>query len=72
MDGVNEPNENGKIPNLLDPNAVKQTFGRKSQNWPDLRDENGKQNKTESKLFLQQKRTLPTTAYIISNNYQNK
>ncbi|MFS8017714.1 hypothetical protein Hanom_Chr15g01383661 [Helianthus anomalus] len=34
MDGVNEPDENGKISNLLDPNAKKQTFGRKSQNWP--------------------------------------
>ncbi|MFS7998345.1 hypothetical protein Hanom_Chr12g01152621 [Helianthus anomalus] len=31
MDGVNEPDENGKISNL---------FGRKSQNWPNLRDEN--------------------------------
>ncbi|MFS7957514.1 hypothetical protein Hanom_Chr07g00667221 [Helianthus anomalus] len=41
MDGVNEPDENGKILNLLDPNAEKQTFGRKSQNWPNLRDENG-------------------------------
>ncbi|MFS8030267.1 hypothetical protein Hanom_Chr17g01531991 [Helianthus anomalus] len=41
MDGVNEPDENGKILNLLDPHAEKQTFGRKSQNWPNLRDENG-------------------------------
>ncbi|MFS7901647.1 hypothetical protein Hanom_Chr01g00002131 [Helianthus anomalus] len=41
MDGVNEPEENGKISNLLDPNAEKQTFGRKSQNWPNLKDENG-------------------------------
>ncbi|KAF5802358.1 hypothetical protein HanXRQr2_Chr06g0258621 [Helianthus annuus] len=40
MDGVNEPDENGKISNLLDPDVVKQTFGRKSQNWPNLRDEN--------------------------------
>ncbi|MFS8033839.1 hypothetical protein Hanom_Chr17g01574291 [Helianthus anomalus] len=36
MDGVNEPDENGKISNLLDPDAEKQTFGRKSQNWPNL------------------------------------
>ncbi|MFS7940215.1 hypothetical protein Hanom_Chr05g00461711 [Helianthus anomalus] len=28
MDGSNEPDENGKISNLLDPNAKKQTFGR--------------------------------------------
>ncbi|MFS7983626.1 hypothetical protein Hanom_Chr11g00976711 [Helianthus anomalus] len=41
MDGVNEPDENGKISNLLDPDVEKQTFGRKSQNWPNLRDENG-------------------------------
>ncbi|MFS8030926.1 hypothetical protein Hanom_Chr17g01539761 [Helianthus anomalus] len=40
MDGVNEPDENGKISNLLDPDEEKQTFGRKSQNWPNLRDEN--------------------------------
>ncbi|MFS8005630.1 hypothetical protein Hanom_Chr13g01239581 [Helianthus anomalus] len=33
MDGVNEPDENGKISNLLDPDAEKQTFGRKSQHW---------------------------------------
>ncbi|MFS7925907.1 hypothetical protein Hanom_Chr04g00290721 [Helianthus anomalus] len=39
MDGVNEPDENGKISNLLDPDAKKQTFGRKSQNWPNHRDE---------------------------------
>ncbi|MFS7954964.1 hypothetical protein Hanom_Chr07g00636881 [Helianthus anomalus] len=26
MDGVNEPDENGKISNLLDPDAEKQTF----------------------------------------------
>ncbi|MFS7967157.1 hypothetical protein Hanom_Chr09g00782471 [Helianthus anomalus] len=38
-DGINKPNENGKISNLLDPDAEKQTFGRKSQNWPNLRDE---------------------------------
>ncbi|MFS7931845.1 hypothetical protein Hanom_Chr04g00360821 [Helianthus anomalus] len=38
MDGVNKPDENGKISNLLDPDAKKQTFGRKSQNWPNLRD----------------------------------
>ncbi|MFS7992356.1 hypothetical protein Hanom_Chr12g01081291 [Helianthus anomalus] len=41
MDGVNKPDENGKISNLLDPNTEKQTFGRKSQTWPNLRDENG-------------------------------
>ncbi|MFS7999358.1 hypothetical protein Hanom_Chr12g01165101 [Helianthus anomalus] len=41
MDGVNEPDENGKISNFLDPDAEKQTFGRKLQNWPNLRDENG-------------------------------
>ncbi|MFS7940791.1 hypothetical protein Hanom_Chr05g00468521 [Helianthus anomalus] len=29
MDGVNEPDENGKISNLLDPDVEKQTFGRK-------------------------------------------
>ncbi|MFS7916413.1 hypothetical protein Hanom_Chr02g00176841 [Helianthus anomalus] len=29
MDGVNELDENGKFSNLLDPNAEKQTFGRK-------------------------------------------
>ncbi|MFS7937901.1 hypothetical protein Hanom_Chr05g00433191 [Helianthus anomalus] len=38
--GVNESDENGKISNLLDPDAEKQTFGRKSQKWPNLRDEN--------------------------------
>ncbi|MFS7902400.1 hypothetical protein Hanom_Chr01g00010841 [Helianthus anomalus] len=37
MDGVKEPDENGIISNLLDPDAKKQTFGRKSQNWPNLR-----------------------------------
>ncbi|MFS7984816.1 hypothetical protein Hanom_Chr11g00991091 [Helianthus anomalus] len=31
MDGVNEPDEDGKISNLLDPDAEKQTFGRNSQ-----------------------------------------
>ncbi|MFS8027986.1 hypothetical protein Hanom_Chr16g01505161 [Helianthus anomalus] len=31
MDGVNESDENGKILNLLVPDAKKQTFGRKSQ-----------------------------------------
>ncbi|MFS7907189.1 hypothetical protein Hanom_Chr01g00068371 [Helianthus anomalus] len=41
MDGVNEPYENGKILNLLDPDAEKQTFGQTSQKWPNLRDENG-------------------------------
>ncbi|MFS8006290.1 hypothetical protein Hanom_Chr14g01247491 [Helianthus anomalus] len=39
MNGVNELDENGKISNLLDPDAKKQTFGLKSQNWPNLRDE---------------------------------
>ncbi|MFS7954903.1 hypothetical protein Hanom_Chr07g00636101 [Helianthus anomalus] len=37
MDGVNAPDENGKISNLMDPDAEKQTFGQKSQNWPNLR-----------------------------------
>ncbi|MFS7971808.1 hypothetical protein Hanom_Chr09g00837231 [Helianthus anomalus] len=41
MDGVNEPDENGKISNILDSDAKKHTFGRKLQNWPNLRDENG-------------------------------
>ncbi|MFS8011334.1 hypothetical protein Hanom_Chr14g01307861 [Helianthus anomalus] len=41
MDGVHEPDENGKISNLLDPDAEKQTSGQKSQNWTNLRDENG-------------------------------
>ena len=41
MDGVNNPDENGKISNLLDQDAEKQTFGRKSQNWPNLGDKNG-------------------------------
>ncbi|MFS8030052.1 hypothetical protein Hanom_Chr17g01529571 [Helianthus anomalus] len=40
MDGVNEPDENDKILNFLDPNAEKQTYEQKSQNWPNLRDEN--------------------------------
>ncbi|KAJ0854090.1 hypothetical protein HanRHA438_Chr14g0658711 [Helianthus annuus] len=40
MDGVNELDETGNISNLLDPDAEKQTFGRKSQKWPNLRDEN--------------------------------
>ncbi|MFS8004863.1 hypothetical protein Hanom_Chr13g01230741 [Helianthus anomalus] len=39
MDGANEPDEIGKILNLLDPNTEKQTFGRKSQNWPNLKNE---------------------------------
>ncbi|MFS7923772.1 hypothetical protein Hanom_Chr03g00264681 [Helianthus anomalus] len=30
-----------KISNLLDPDAKKQTFGRKSQNWPNVSDGNG-------------------------------
>ncbi|MFS8001654.1 hypothetical protein Hanom_Chr13g01192871 [Helianthus anomalus] len=36
MDGVNEPDENGKISNLLNPDAEKQTLGRSrktSQTW---------------------------------------
>ncbi|MFS7920762.1 hypothetical protein Hanom_Chr03g00228571 [Helianthus anomalus] len=41
MDGVNKPDVNGKISNLLDPDAEKQTFGRKSQNYPNLKNENG-------------------------------
>ncbi|KAJ0952678.1 hypothetical protein HanPSC8_Chr02g0075101 [Helianthus annuus] len=40
MNGVNEMDENGKISNLLNPDAEKQTFRRKSQNLPNLRDEN--------------------------------
>ncbi|MFS7922525.1 hypothetical protein Hanom_Chr03g00250171 [Helianthus anomalus] len=40
MDGVNKLDENGKISNLWDPDAKKKTFGRKSQNWPNLRDKN--------------------------------
>ncbi|MFS8005598.1 hypothetical protein Hanom_Chr13g01239211 [Helianthus anomalus] len=40
MDGVNELDENGKISNLFDPDAKKQTFRRKVQNWPNLMDEN--------------------------------
>ncbi|MFS7922629.1 hypothetical protein Hanom_Chr03g00251301 [Helianthus anomalus] len=41
MDGVNEPDESGKVSNLLHPVVKKQTFGRKSQNWRNLKDENG-------------------------------
>ncbi|MFS8029341.1 hypothetical protein Hanom_Chr16g01521201 [Helianthus anomalus] len=41
MDGVNEPDEKDEVSNLLDRDAEKQTFRRKSQNWPSLRDENG-------------------------------
>ncbi|MFS8025919.1 hypothetical protein Hanom_Chr16g01480831 [Helianthus anomalus] len=41
MDGVNELDENDKISNFLNPDAKKQTFGRKSQNWSNLTDENG-------------------------------
>ncbi|MFS7952257.1 hypothetical protein Hanom_Chr07g00604841 [Helianthus anomalus] len=41
MDGVNESDENGKISNILNLDVEKQTLGRKSQNWPKLRDENG-------------------------------
>ncbi|KAJ0587538.1 hypothetical protein HanIR_Chr04g0164341 [Helianthus annuus] len=40
MDGVNELDVNGKLSNLLDPDAEKQTFGRKLQKWPNLEDEN--------------------------------
>ncbi|MFS7976146.1 hypothetical protein Hanom_Chr10g00889031 [Helianthus anomalus] len=42
MDGVNEPHENGKILNLLDPDVKKQTFGGKSQSWPNLKSLNRK------------------------------
>ncbi|MFS7955526.1 hypothetical protein Hanom_Chr07g00643721 [Helianthus anomalus] len=38
MDGVNEPDENGKISNLLDPDAEKQTFARKLQTSPNFRE----------------------------------
>ncbi|MFS7999201.1 hypothetical protein Hanom_Chr12g01163221 [Helianthus anomalus] len=38
MDGVNELDENGIISYLLDPDAKKQTIGKKSQKWPNLRD----------------------------------
>ncbi|MFS7980881.1 hypothetical protein Hanom_Chr10g00944371 [Helianthus anomalus] len=50
MDGVNKPDENGKISNLLDPETETQSFGRKLQNWPNLMDENGilLQNKIKS------------------------
>ncbi|MFS7964227.1 hypothetical protein Hanom_Chr08g00747701 [Helianthus anomalus] len=41
MDGVNELDETVKISNLMDPDPERQPFGRKSQNWPNLRDENG-------------------------------
>ncbi|MFS7993262.1 hypothetical protein Hanom_Chr12g01092041 [Helianthus anomalus] len=41
MDGVNAPDENGKISNLLDPDVQKQTFEQKLQNWPNLKDEIG-------------------------------
>ncbi|KAF5784039.1 hypothetical protein HanXRQr2_Chr11g0514931 [Helianthus annuus] len=41
MDGVNESDENDKILNLLDSDAEKQSFGRKSQNSPKLKDKNG-------------------------------
>ncbi|MFS8031043.1 hypothetical protein Hanom_Chr17g01541121 [Helianthus anomalus] len=41
MDVVNKQDENSKISNLLDSDVEKQTFGRQSQNWPNLRDENG-------------------------------
>ncbi|MFS7999077.1 hypothetical protein Hanom_Chr12g01161741 [Helianthus anomalus] len=51
MDGVKEPDENGKISNLLDPDAEKQTFGRKSQNWLNLRGENGILLYQESYIF---------------------
>ncbi|MFS7976285.1 hypothetical protein Hanom_Chr10g00890681 [Helianthus anomalus] len=40
MDVVNGSDENDKISNLLDPDAKKQTFARKSQSWPSLMDEN--------------------------------
>ncbi|MFS7957585.1 putative transcription factor C2H2 family [Helianthus anomalus] len=38
MDGVNKPDESGKISNHLDPNAEKQAFRQKSQNWPNLKE----------------------------------
>ncbi|KAJ0872632.1 hypothetical protein HanRHA438_Chr11g0526021 [Helianthus annuus] len=41
MYGVNELDENGKISNLLDPDAKKQAFVQKPQNWSNLRDVNG-------------------------------
>ncbi|MFS8017813.1 hypothetical protein Hanom_Chr15g01384821 [Helianthus anomalus] len=40
MNGVNEPDKNSKISNLLDPYAKKQTFRQKLQNWSNLRDKN--------------------------------
>ncbi|MFS8002227.1 hypothetical protein Hanom_Chr13g01199631 [Helianthus anomalus] len=41
MDGVNEPDENGKISSLWI-QMRKTTFGRKSQKWPNLMDKNSK------------------------------
>ncbi|MFS7960391.1 hypothetical protein Hanom_Chr08g00702661 [Helianthus anomalus] len=60
MDGVNEPDENRKISNLLDPDAQKKTFGRKSQNWPNLRDENVILLFSESKTYKQMLGRLAT------------
>ncbi|MFS7901243.1 hypothetical protein Hanom_Chr00s183539g01832541 [Helianthus anomalus] len=52
MDGVNEVDENGKISNLLDPDAKKvNLFGRKSQNWLNLRDEDSILLKILTKLL---------------------
>ncbi|MFS7919753.1 hypothetical protein Hanom_Chr03g00216401 [Helianthus anomalus] len=39
MDGVNEPDENTKILNLLDPDAENKRLDER-QNWPNLLDEN--------------------------------
>ncbi|MFS7951782.1 hypothetical protein Hanom_Chr07g00599211 [Helianthus anomalus] len=58
MDGVNKPDENGKISNLLDPDAEKQTFGKKSQNWPNLKDENSILLSFIALLFLPRKLNL--------------
>ncbi|MFS7992368.1 hypothetical protein Hanom_Chr12g01081441 [Helianthus anomalus] len=63
MDGVNEPDEKGKISNLLDPNAEKQTFGRKLQKWPNLRDENG---------ILLLKELLFSVDFLSSNERKNR
>ncbi|MFS7956093.1 hypothetical protein Hanom_Chr07g00650501 [Helianthus anomalus] len=41
MDGVNKLDEMARFQKLLDPDVEKQTFGRKSQNWQNLKEENG-------------------------------
>ncbi|MFS7930910.1 hypothetical protein Hanom_Chr04g00349801 [Helianthus anomalus] len=67
MDGVNGPDENGKISSLLDPDAEKQTFGRKSQNLTNLKDENGILlfNKTQhKKLYKQMRNRYYKVAYL--------